>query len=148
MSHLLNSDTSHSNKIKDLSDKVSQLEALLAQRDKENYALTQRLAKFETGLANLRAGMFEWDIDTQQFFISSAPCAALSEQLASDAPPPEYLKNLVSQEAYLIVEAKWLALVNGHSAMEYGSFEARLPGQGKQKLRVYATLHRDATRQA
>lgn len=145
MSHLLNSDTSHSQKIKDLSDKISQLEALLEQRDKENRALTERVSKFEKGLANLRAGMFEWDIKAKHFFISSAPCATLSEQLDNSCPPPEYLKRLVSSEAYLVIQTKWLALVHGRSEMEYGSFEVRFPGQGKQKLRVYATLHRDSS---
>lgn len=142
MSHTSDSDTANLQKIGELTDKIARLEALLEQRDKEKYALTERIRKFEKGLANLQAGIFEWDITSQCLFLSLSSCAELVECLDSNNLPG-YLKKLVSPEVYLVLQNKWMALVSGKSEAEYITLELRIPGQGMQKMRVYAMLHRD-----
>lgn len=143
MSHTSDSDITNLQKIGELTDKIVKLEALLEQREKEKSVLTNRIQKFEKGLANLQAGIFEWDITTQRLFLSLSSCADLVEYIDNTNPPPDYLKKLVSPEVYLVLQSKWLALVNGKSEAEYVTLELRTPGQDLMKMRVYAMLHRD-----
>lgn len=147
MSQRSGSDIINRQKIGELTDKIARLEALLEQREKEKLALTERVQKFEKGLANLQAGIFEWDLASQRLFLSLSSCADLVEYIDNTNPPPEYLKKLVAPEVYLVLQNKWLALICGKSEAEYVSFELKMPGYDLLKMRVYAMLHRDDQQQ-